>query len=82
MLLHDISSITRALKHGLREDGQIRILEKEAQAFISNLNSWARRAKVLERWPCAGLCRRKRKLMTPLGESENCSESARASRRR
>ena len=53
MLLHDISSITRALKHGLQQDGQIRILEKEAQAFIANLNTCARRAKVLERWPIA-----------------------------
>ena len=51
MLSQDIQSITRVLKHGLRQDGQIRILEKEGQAFISNLNSWARRAKVLERRP-------------------------------
>ena len=39
MLSHDIQSITCALKHRLREDGQIRILEKEAQAFIANLES-------------------------------------------
>ena len=39
MLSHDIQSITCALKHGLREDGQVRMLEKEAQAFIANLES-------------------------------------------
>ena len=39
MLSHDISSITCALKHGLREDGQVRMLKKEVQAFIANLES-------------------------------------------
>ena len=39
MLSHDIQSITCALKHRLREDGQVRMLKKEAQAFIANLES-------------------------------------------
>ena len=81
-MLSEGHKIDNPRSYGLREDGQIRILEKEGQAFISNLNSWAKRAKVLERRPCVGLSITKRKSMTPLGESESCSESARASRRR
>ena len=53
MLSEDINWIARTLKHHLQEDGQIRILEKEAQGFIANLNTCARRVKVLERWPIA-----------------------------
>ena len=49
MLSHDIQSITCALKHRLRRDGEIRVIKKEAQAFIANLNDWIRRAKALER---------------------------------
>ena len=46
-------SIDHPRSYGLREDGQIRILEKEATSFIANLNTWARWAKVLERRPIA-----------------------------
>ena len=53
MLSEDINWIARTLKHHLQEDGQIRILEKEAQGFIANLNTCARRVKVLERRPIA-----------------------------
>ena len=49
MLSHDIQSITYALKHSLREDGQVRMLKKEAKNLIANLNDWIRRTKAMER---------------------------------
>ena len=51
MLSEDIHSITCALKHRLREDGQVRMLKKEAQAFIANLESCFEQARALERAP-------------------------------
>ena len=53
MLSHDIQSITCALKHRLRRDGEIRIPEKEVQGFISNLDSCAEQAMALEHVPLA-----------------------------
>ena len=53
-----IESIAYVLKRRLGGDGQVRMLKKEAQAFIANLDSCAEQAKALECVPLAPNARR------------------------